>query len=138
MRYGNFKLSNAVATVVFALGTQQLAAQTAPIGTVLGDVTQEKGVVTAVNLSARTVTVKGYDGVQKQLTAPLSVQEPRPGQGRGHPGRLVCRIDRALRTQTGRPAGMAATTRGVTAQAHRTARHQRCGRDGSHGHCDSV
>jgi hypothetical protein len=82
MRYGKPKLATAVATVAFALGTQQIAAQSAPVGTVIGDISSEKGVVTAVDLSARTVTVKGYDGTLKQITAPLSIKnldQVKPG-----------------------------------------------------------
>lgn len=113
MRYGTLTLSNAVAAVALILGTQQLAAQAAPIGTVLGDVTQEKGVVTAVNLSARTVVVKGPDGTLRQLTAPPSIPNlDRVKVGDTLVVSYVESIGIFLRKPTDPP--MAAISRGVT------------------------
>jgi hypothetical protein len=113
VRYGKVKLSNAVATMALALGTHQLAAQAAPIGTVLGDVTQEKGVVTAVDLSARTVVVKASDGTSRQLTAPPSI--PNLDQVKVGDTLTVSYVESIglfLRKPTDPP--MAATSRGVT------------------------
>ncbi len=113
MRYGRLKLPSAVASVAFVLGTQQLAAQAAPVGVVLGDVTQEKAVVTALNVSARTLTVKDPEGVFKQLTAPLSVKNlDQVKIGDTLVVSYVESIGLFLRKPGDPP--MAATTRGVT------------------------
>jgi hypothetical protein len=113
VRYGTLKLSTAVATVAFALGTQQLAAQAAPIGTVLGDVSQEKGVVTAVDAPARSLVVRASDGEMRQLTVPLAI--PNLDQVKVGDTVVVSYVESiGLYLHAPGSAPVAATSRGVT------------------------
>lgn len=82
MKYGRLSLTTAVAAAALALGVQQLAAQAAPSGgtaqaapsgRVVGNVSQWKGVVTAVDVPNRGIVVKGPQGNLHQFEVPPSI-----------------------------------------------------------------
>jgi hypothetical protein len=71
-------LTTAAMAAALAVGVQQLSAQaapaqSAPTGGVVGDVAQWKGVVTAVDPTARTMVVKGPQGNLHEFDVPASI-----------------------------------------------------------------
>jgi hypothetical protein len=79
VKYGKLNLTLVVATIALTIGTQQLvgqatqASQAAPVGAVTGQVSQWKGVVTAVDQQNRAVVVKGPKGNLHQFDVPPSI-----------------------------------------------------------------
>jgi hypothetical protein len=80
VKYGTIRamLTTAAMAAALAVGVQQLSAQaapaqTAPAGGVVGDVAQWKGVVTAVDQTARTVVVRGPQGNLHEFDVPASI-----------------------------------------------------------------